>query len=105
MPTRRKEETTKINLWLADSQTQAQQDPYDAEADDMAPSHSVDGSAEGHSRQCAAENWQGFLISVSRRLSASSTKRRHEALLDIEKAVRNPGKFDCIGHADSAKGR
>ncbi|CAO1631779.1 unnamed protein product [Parajaminaea phylloscopi] len=82
MPSRRKEESVKITSWLADSQTQPQQNPYDVEADEMAPAQSTEepsGQLAGH----PAQDWEQYSSEVARTLLTSSTKAREETLSQI----------------------
>lgn len=92
MPSKRREDKTKIASWLQSSQTQQQEDPYDSEADEMAPAHSADGSTSVGKPEHPAADWDEYSESIVLRLSDSKTQVRNQALDELVEVGSNTGE-------------
>lgn len=84
MPPRKKGED-KVGTWLRSNTKLDQEDPYDAEADEMAP-HSQQASSVEDSIQ-PTQRWPEYLEEMTRAAFSASTKRRTEAWEHIASVV------------------
>ncbi|PWN28930.1 ARM repeat-containing protein [Jaminaea rosea] len=80
MPPRKKED--KVGSWLSSSRDLDQEDPYDSEADDMAPTTTTQqGQSESSLKPQppATQQWDTYLQETTRAAFSASTRQRTEA--------------------------
>ncbi|CAO1627100.1 unnamed protein product [Sympodiomycopsis kandeliae] len=88
MPPSEKAQSKKVQHWLSKSADE-QEDPYDSEADDMAPSSSNRNADSSASLSSLLQDWDSYLASTSRNVLASSTRLRGETLEQLRRIVES----------------
>lgn len=92
MPTHGKE-AKKVKSWLAHADD-GQEDPYDSDADEMAPSHSR-GNAPTRGLPDPKDDWEEFVEQARRRALLSSVRIREETWTEITEVISG----ECISAA------
>jgi hypothetical protein len=78
-------EAKKVKSWLAHADD-GQEDPYDSDADEMAPSHSR-GDAQARGLPDPNDDWEDFVEQARKRSLLSSVRIREETWAEITEVI------------------